>query len=483
MTDAVFGHPWHGIINIGTGQLTTNAGPVVSAVGTLPLDDFTGRGRGKVMTVKVPGIPAAVTPLESQALGWQFLDYAILSGGENRLYGFNIGSRRWIYVAPDGSPWLADFGIALSADVAPPGFTGNLTVNLYRFGQFDAPDLERTVTVSGLSFPMSSAEVTLGFSAIPKNDAEIYLNDISSDGSKALFSICQARSGDFQPAVLHYYFFEVVLSGNNPAFEMTATVLKRPSDVAQQSTSGDQWHQWWDYDSGTTQWTLVKEDIDEQAAPPPFQWDIHQTTLYNSTSSLNVIMAAHYDVAGSLVWWSFSTAMTRTSSGSISPVNGSMSYASEYSSSESCALQLKKNGVVQWSITGSSTHAGNSNQSGGSAAGTYSIGDVSGTHGVFAYLPGESAGPQFRLGIFGPSIASRGVGIAAGIDSGTRFYPYRYTNTLVGIVKMTAAGSTLLDAWGKWGATSTPVDGVNFYGTENPVTGSITRSASAVACV
>ncbi len=478
--EPTFGHPWHGVITHSTGKLMTNGAIEVDAVGTLPLDDETGRGRGKLMTVKVPGMPAVTTPPAAAALGWQYLNYGILSGGENRLYGKNIGARRWIYIAPDGSPWLAQFSMAFSGDVVPPGCTGNITINFYRFGQFDVPSASYVATVSGVSFPLSSAEVSLGFSGFDDVDAILYLNDISSNGSKALFSMCLMEASEFQPCQRQYYLFEVVLSGSAPSFSATATVLKRPSDMVQMSQSQSNLMQWWDYNGTTHTWTMVREDVSSNP-PAPFLFDHAQMVAINQAFFRRGIFAAHYDTADALVYWTYEVAATNESTGTFSPTAGAPTFSSTATSTETDSIKILRNGTLMWSVNATSSFSSSGTEAGGSTSGTYTIGDVSGSHS-FSFGAGATASGNFLFQVYG-TVALTGLGLASGFQSGTRFYPFRYTNTLVGPVKLNGTGSTLLAAFGKWATDSGSVAGTHFYGAENPVTAAVVRRDSAVSVV
>lgn len=479
--EPTFGHPWHGVITHGTGKLMTNGGIEVDAVGTLPLDDETGRGRGKLMTVKVPGMPAVTTPPAAAALGWQYLNYGILSGGENRLYGKNLGARRWIYIAPDGTPWWVSFSMAFSGDVVPPGFTGNITINFYRFGQFNVVSASFSATVSGVSFPLSTAEVSLGFTGFDDADAIIYLNDVSSDGSKALFSICLIEpAGEFQPNQRHYHFFEVVLSGNAPSFSATATVIKRPSEIVQASQSSSNLMQWWGYDGVTHTWSLVREDVSSNP-PLPFQFDYSQVVAVDQAFFRRGIFAAHYDTSDALVYWTYEVSAIVESTGTFTPNSGSETFTSTATSTETNSIKIMRNGTVMWSANAESSFSSSATEAGGSTSGTYTIGDIAGSYG-YDFGAGATAGANFVFQVYGTA-AITGLGLASGFQSGTRFYPFRYTNTLVGPVKLNSTGSALLAAFGKWASDAGSVAGTHFYGAENPVTAAIVRRDSPISVV
>lgn len=479
MSEMIFGDPWHGVLTIGTGKLMTNAAMEVDAAGSAPLNDDTGRGRGKLMRVKVPGIPAVTTPAGVAALGGQFLDLGIIAGGEHRLYGYNLGSTRWIYIASDGFPWLAELVMTFGGNITPPGFTTTLKVNFSRFGQFGVAGASASETITGFSFPFSTEEVTLGFPAIDHINAILYLNDISTTGNKALFSICVMVANEFLTCQRHYYFFELVLSGAAGSFSITANIQKRPSDIEQRAVSVSDLKQWWDYDEPTHAWSLVREDV---SSNPPSLYDIAQTISVDRSFMARQIFAAHYDTSDATVYWASEISLANTVSGALVPASGSPSYSSSAASSEAGSIKLLRNSAEVWSVSAVSEYSSSGNQAGGSGSGTYEIGDVSGSYSN-SYGAELTADGSIIFQAYVTSTALYGLGLPSTFDSGTRYYPFRYTNTLVGPVKLSSGGESLLTAFGKWSTDAAIVSGSHFYAAENPVIPNIVRRSVPIAVI
>lgn len=92
-----FGDPWHGLYRNGFIELP-------NAALRAPIE---GPVSGDCFDVHVPGVLPAITDAGDVAAGRSWLPYGLISGRNHVLYGTELGSMSWIYVAPDSSTWYA----------------------------------------------------------------------------------------------------------------------------------------------------------------------------------------------------------------------------------------------------------------------------------------------------------------------------------------------------------------------------------------
>lgn len=217
-----FGHPWHGLWKSAGNVIQTPGGGDIANPGTSPASYGAMRhAAGDCYAIKVPGQPAVTTtPAEAEA-GETWLNYALLSGYNRRLYGKNLGPTDWIYVAPDKSVWLA----ALT-------FTGPKAgaILLKRFGVMPG-----AATTQTLTFSLPSADV---------GGAERLIEDILPDGSQVLVACADyIEDADYYGKMRYFKgAFKLSLAGTPPAATLAAAVevtytLADPSYTAAATTT------------------------------------------------------------------------------------------------------------------------------------------------------------------------------------------------------------------------------------------------------
>lgn len=191
MTPA-WGCPWHGKVQ--SGQLTLSNGQSLE----WPQPDGTGvaenpnnpelwhpENAGYTWLQRMPGLSAVQRTADElaadQAAGRQWLHQAIVAGGRDaHLHGTRIGG--WIYGAPDGSRWLAQFAGLLSWTSS-----GGLSLagHLVRFGVLGGA-AQRTYIERSLSNAM------LGQSEWIDESRYAQVEDISPDGGRAIIALYRA---------------------------------------------------------------------------------------------------------------------------------------------------------------------------------------------------------------------------------------------------------------------------------------------------
>lgn len=199
--------------------------------------------------IRPPGTrPDTRTPEEvaaDTAAGRTWLDYGIISGLNHRLYGKSLnvpGSPGWIYIAPDGSRWLARL-------VFPNDTTLRLTFR--RFGAISRSPAD-TGIVQTVDVPIAGLKANGEIPAvttITTTTSKAYRFDaVSSTGAKVLITgrqrvwalggvngpntppmgISTATNGANGAAGPAGGAWEVVISGTPPAASATCTLLIQP---------------------------------------------------------------------------------------------------------------------------------------------------------------------------------------------------------------------------------------------------------------
>lgn len=204
----------HGLWSQSTGMVLTPGDVAIPLRGSAPApnpDSFTIEGTtGDSVVLRVPGTPPVVrTPEELAAdseAGRTWLDYAILAGGQRRLYGKHLGEMAWIYAAPDGSRWLMEIN--------------GTDVTAKRFGVVPSTPTEPVVAQTmdlGITIPGSGSFPLL-----------YAIDDINSDGSEiALVAGLFASVWVESPMRWLRYVdkvWRVAVSGVPPAASVTVTL-------------------------------------------------------------------------------------------------------------------------------------------------------------------------------------------------------------------------------------------------------------------
>lgn len=167
------GFPWHGLYRAATGKITPPVGPQIDA----PWAPYF-INTGHCYMVKIPGLPVPTTSPEEESKGMSWVNYALLCGESQALYGVNLGSDASIYLDSHNKPWLMRVVVGGSRASATIG----ATVSLRRFGK-----------IGPVEAPINYSMVTATFATSPNNThpggswAEQL--DISRDGRQQLIGI------------------------------------------------------------------------------------------------------------------------------------------------------------------------------------------------------------------------------------------------------------------------------------------------------
>lgn len=156
----LWGHAWHGVwrpggLTLPNGNIKNIAwapqGPADAwpefGLGAFPVYGL-GQGQspypwpshGDCMDVAVPGMPAVTTPAQDVAAGREWRNYALMSGASHSFCGTRLGGNRFIYVAQDGSVWLASLDSLVN--------DSTLKMTFRRFGQFGQPAVPIQVAIA-----------------------------------------------------------------------------------------------------------------------------------------------------------------------------------------------------------------------------------------------------------------------------------------------------------------------------------------------
>lgn len=185
----VWGRPWHGLVEGGVLTLPNDSTMAHPQPGGSRHWEYTA-----AHVLQVPGTPAVVRSPEQQtadtAVGRQWLDKAIISGGNSMLYGVPLGAGRFVWADETGARWLVDasalHGQSWSSATVPTSV--QITVKPFgRLGVAEQPPTPITVTVP-----------SLGQSSPPLYDVSTEITTFSP----SLFSL--NRTGSAATFMLHY---------------------------------------------------------------------------------------------------------------------------------------------------------------------------------------------------------------------------------------------------------------------------------------
>lgn len=232
----IWGCPWHGLVK---GGLLYEADGVTPKPPTGTQKIMPQPTNGDCFLVKKPGIdPVSRTPeqlAEDAAAGHLWLNYALLSGREFKLYGNTLPGVYvgWIYFAADGSRWLIN--------VTPTNMsTGAVTVVAKRFGEFGVAADTRTFNlVLGQVTDLSVWVRTVGTTDRLTN-YQYQLCDTTLGGNKGVWTQSAqvldttnlpswANDTIKRPIEVPLGFVEIVMSGGVADLAASGTVLKKLS--------------------------------------------------------------------------------------------------------------------------------------------------------------------------------------------------------------------------------------------------------------
>lgn len=194
------GDPWHGLYRAATGKIHTPHGVDVPLRGVPP------EMEGSCYKVAIPGTPAATNTAADATAGRTWLNYAIVAGYNNRLYGKPMFGP--VYIDDNNRPWR----VVVSPWVTWSGLTGTLHLELAflpLFGGTVQQTIAKTLTFTALS---ADSPVT-----------QSRLEDVAENGRRFMVShVGFPASGSYARRCMA--LGEVALNGVPPA--VTATFTK-----------------------------------------------------------------------------------------------------------------------------------------------------------------------------------------------------------------------------------------------------------------
>lgn len=189
------GDPWHGLTV--AGLLYLDNGSFKSVTNT--------PDGGDCFIFRIPGLPVPALEPDDVATGKKWLNYAVISGKDRRLYGVNLGVNAWLYLDSGGVVWRA-----VASWV---GSTVTVAMTNIR---------DTTQTGSG------AATVSPGFSG---GSRIVYgVVDVASDGRKVVVSFDQDTITRIAPA-----YVELRISGPGAAPVIEAVLLSESGHAGYES--------------------------------------------------------------------------------------------------------------------------------------------------------------------------------------------------------------------------------------------------------
>lgn len=270
LAETVSGHPFHGLVRGGVLVLPNG----VQMTYRQPVG-------GNTYVFKKPGI-AVITrspadQITDTAAGYQWRNYALISGGNSQLYGHDLGVLAWIYLAADGSRWQVrlmqtyatfsltswDFYFAVSrfGDFGIPAESYTIHTTLTDLGQPSAQNLflRMNANIGGTNYIIAN-QITAG---------TFWLSDVSPDGSEAIIGM----DGDIDPNLtsvgalpawmgeqgMPLGFLKFNFSGSGPSIAVSGSILYTRAQVMPTMSK-----------NGTVLTTSSNATIEPNAAPCTF---------------------------------------------------------------------------------------------------------------------------------------------------------------------------------------------------------------------
>lgn len=488
--------PWHGLYRASDGKIEAANGirtavkglaPICAVqVYTAPAGSFLAVPACDSVLVRRPGQDPVTTPDTELALGKTWLNYNIMAGGEKVMAGRFC--HNWLFQAPDGSRWYVSSNSW--ATLTNLSGSATLALSLHRFGEFTEAAEQQILADQTISF---TAQSDLDGASNGTLNLTVMLDDVTETGNKAVFSVCHAVAGDIvQRKVVAV--IEVTLSGQPPLATLSASLIAQESGLAWY----DPWYAVgapyppaptlktaaWAFSGGVWNFLVWDGNFTTPASPR-----IVLVTAGTADYYREYLVGGRYDAAGTLqlIKGRVERHASATADVSAGTPGGPSPAGFVLTGSETITgfARLMANGVtideISWNYSATGT------QTDGADAITNSA-----TVGGFT-TSGTNATGAFTTG-FG---AINYIGTYMPINIYEDILFQRYSNSLYGIVlrepyDMAAPGGTR-GRWfggvhGKLGQDTAiekraPDTDYPIYASEQPVTGQIARSASAVVWV
>lgn len=276
-----FGDTCHGLWDSTTGKVTTAAAVVIDLTGDTPNGGqgglSTGRGHlsefGNCRLLQVPGMAAASNTTADTTAGRTWLNYGLVTGGAQRLYGKSTGLN-CIYVAPDKSRWSVLVG------GSGAWATRALSLTLKRFGEIGHAAQTQIIALGAWDFtvPNDSFGNAISYSnAATDAHVPLFMEDFTTDGSKVLFSRGHWENGKAASSVLDdswarniYSIYELTISGQPPS--ATASLVEIVNQAASATLSNSvtlDYTHYYQWQTGSVYGAL--ESMSQPTADPYYQ--------------------------------------------------------------------------------------------------------------------------------------------------------------------------------------------------------------------
>lgn len=496
------GDPWHGLWDGVSNNIATIPGPSVACPGSAPDAGFPPRRHGDCYRIVVPGTPATSSDAADAAAGRTWLDYGLLSGFERRLYGVELGSKSWIYVASDGTRWLAEF-TTLTADV--DAGTADITLVLTEFGAFGAAaaPITQTFALGTVSLTLNAATPNdfLDFSA--SHAASFEIEDIWTDGSKVLIAPqihCVAVDSPRIEARVLFTVLQAELSGIPPSANLNLTTVLTQAQVGPAVTDSftrTVKHIMWVRETGNTDYTVyIVSDASATydwtatlAASPPY--DLYLTgdaaTAYSGTYAQQVVIGVRYTASGVLSVIKREETHAHTYTATVTP-DAAGDWAASSSDSNTGKISLTVDGTEIQAIPLNHSHSSSGTGSTLTWSMSFTIGsqtlNTSGSTGTFDLSPNVGSWYQPKK--------PGGINTVAYTQSNAYvFWPLKYTNTIFGMASEEIFSSPLslrfYPVFGRVGSGAGEIvwtaGGLPVFCSEHPVDNTLVRGIVPVAYV
>ena len=459
-----WGDPWHGVWRGDTLKIHTPNGPVVDCPGVAP-DQSPWGTSGDCWKLQIPGLATPTNDAADVTAGRTWLNYAIISGYFQRLYGKSGAA---IYLDPSNKPWRIQLSPSWSFS-GSPAINGSamMSLNLVEFGK---------IGDTGVSQALAQQSVSFGIMTPTTGTEGMWIEDMTSDGRSLLFHV-SCWWANSQRRCLG--IFKLDISGTPPAASFTWTKL------ADEASTGS------DTASATVQFKTAqyKSTFTNGNYGPPYYWEYqssnnvpvntwptstHVVSSMSYTRTINQLMGGRFDGATAKVM-TLSAVQTASGSGDIAGAGTSSSFTASGSFSYTCTWSIKAAGTVLFSQseTGSATRSGSGDVYNMGAA----IETVNGSmtfDGVTTTVSGSGV-PWESKWINWQSWPYMGISPGVNIDW---VKGLRYSNSLYGLLYALGVNVKFMGCAVKIGSdsstkTATSYTGGPRYASEHPVSGQI----------
>ncbi len=343
-----FGDTCHGLWDSTTGKVTTATSVVIDLTGDTPNSGqgglSTGTGRlseyGNCRLLQVPGMAAASNTTADTTAGRTWLNYGLIAGGAQRLYGKSTGLS-CIYVAPDKSRWSVTIN-------GTGGWNARvLSLVLRRFGEIGVAAQTQNIALGTWDLTVTNNRFgnAINYSnAGTDAHVPLFLEDFKDNGSKLVFSRGHWENGKAASSVLDdswarniYSIYELTISGQPPA--ATAAFVEIVNQAASATLSNSvtldytHYYQWHNADIGGVDGgfgTLEQQSqpTEDPAYPEvyPTNWVAgqpyiigwwHRLTGVSQTLDAEVVIGARYSAAGAVEIMKKKLHLTTSASGTF----------------------------------------------------------------------------------------------------------------------------------------------------------------------